>query len=222
MPSSLAAAVYESIVAAIYLDGGFDVVKEYVLRTMSPKIDVHRGQRATSRITRRSFSSTPRGCWAQRRSTNCSMKRAPTTASVLRCASPSTGGDSPQRWGPEQENGRAEGGAAGAGRTGGVRCRRKWMRRFMRLWRGKRSEAGKRERTASPCEREMTAGAFASGGVRKRGLRPRPLISILGEEVAFTRQKPEDNRGWFTVETQRPQRRPEVQGRQSPCCRSYS
>ena len=39
MPSSLAAAVYESIVAAIYLDGGFDVVKDYVLRTMTPKID---------------------------------------------------------------------------------------------------------------------------------------------------------------------------------------
>src|SRR5450432_4678368 len=38
MPSSLAAAVYESIVAAIYLDGGFEVVKEYVLRTMMPKI----------------------------------------------------------------------------------------------------------------------------------------------------------------------------------------
>lgn len=38
MPSSLAAAVYESIVAAIYLDGGFEVVKEYVLRTMVPKI----------------------------------------------------------------------------------------------------------------------------------------------------------------------------------------
>jgi ribonuclease-3 len=38
MPSSLAAAVYESIVAAIYLDGGYDVVKEYVLRTMRPKI----------------------------------------------------------------------------------------------------------------------------------------------------------------------------------------
>lgn len=40
MPSSLAAAVYESIVAAIYLDGGFEAVKEYVLRTMGPKIDV--------------------------------------------------------------------------------------------------------------------------------------------------------------------------------------
>lgn len=39
MPGSLAAAVYESIVAAIYLDGGFDVVKEYVLRTMTPKIE---------------------------------------------------------------------------------------------------------------------------------------------------------------------------------------
>jgi ribonuclease-3 len=40
MPSSLAAAVYESIVAAIYLDGGFEVVKEYVLRTMIPKINI--------------------------------------------------------------------------------------------------------------------------------------------------------------------------------------
>jgi ribonuclease-3 len=40
MPSSLAAAVYESIVAAIYLDGGFDVVKEYVLRTMTPKMEL--------------------------------------------------------------------------------------------------------------------------------------------------------------------------------------
>jgi ribonuclease-3 len=39
MPSSLAAAVYESIVAAIYLDGGFDTVKQYVLGTMGPKAD---------------------------------------------------------------------------------------------------------------------------------------------------------------------------------------
>jgi ribonuclease-3 len=39
LPSSLAAAVYESIVAAIYLDGGFQVVKDYILRTMTPKID---------------------------------------------------------------------------------------------------------------------------------------------------------------------------------------
>jgi ribonuclease-3 len=39
MPPSLAAAVYESIVAALYLDGGFDVAKTFVLRTMSPKVD---------------------------------------------------------------------------------------------------------------------------------------------------------------------------------------
>ena len=39
MPLSLAAAVYESVVAAIYLDGGFEVVKEYVLRTMTPKVE---------------------------------------------------------------------------------------------------------------------------------------------------------------------------------------
>jgi ribonuclease-3 len=39
LPSSLAAAVYESIIAALYLDGGFDVVKQYILRTMSPKIE---------------------------------------------------------------------------------------------------------------------------------------------------------------------------------------
>jgi ribonuclease-3 len=38
MPSSLAAAVYESVVAAIYLDGGFEVVRDFVLRTMEPKM----------------------------------------------------------------------------------------------------------------------------------------------------------------------------------------
>ena len=39
LPSSLAAAVYESIVAAIYLDGGFEAAKEYILRSMGPKVD---------------------------------------------------------------------------------------------------------------------------------------------------------------------------------------
>jgi ribonuclease III len=39
LPSSLAAAVYESIVAAVYLDGGFEVAKVYILRTMRPKIE---------------------------------------------------------------------------------------------------------------------------------------------------------------------------------------
>lgn len=39
MPPSLAANVYESIVAALYLDGGFEVARRYILRTMSSKID---------------------------------------------------------------------------------------------------------------------------------------------------------------------------------------
>jgi ribonuclease-3 len=39
MPSSLAAAVYESIIAALYLDGGYEVAKAYILRTMRPKIE---------------------------------------------------------------------------------------------------------------------------------------------------------------------------------------
>ncbi len=40
MPSSLAAAVYESIIAALYLDAGFEVAKQYILRTITPKIEV--------------------------------------------------------------------------------------------------------------------------------------------------------------------------------------
>ena len=39
MPGSLAANVYEAIVAAIYLDGGFAAAKDYILRTMGAKID---------------------------------------------------------------------------------------------------------------------------------------------------------------------------------------
>lgn len=39
MPLSLAANVYEAIVAALYLDGGFELVRSFVLRTMAGKID---------------------------------------------------------------------------------------------------------------------------------------------------------------------------------------
>ncbi len=39
MPSSLAAAVYESIIAAIYLDGGFEAARLYILQTIKPKIE---------------------------------------------------------------------------------------------------------------------------------------------------------------------------------------
>ncbi|MGK3853800.1 ribonuclease III domain-containing protein, partial [Enterococcus faecium] len=35
VPANLLADVYESLVAAIYLDGGFDAVKEFVLRHLA-------------------------------------------------------------------------------------------------------------------------------------------------------------------------------------------
>lgn len=38
LPQSLAAAVYESLIGAVYLDGGFHVAVEFILRHMEPKI----------------------------------------------------------------------------------------------------------------------------------------------------------------------------------------
>jgi len=85
MPSSLAAAVYESIVAAIYLDGGVEVVKEYVLRTMRPKIE---------QISRDSSLQNYKAVLQQHAQKvmghtpiySCSTKRARTTASASRSA----------------------------------------------------------------------------------------------------------------------------------------
>ena len=42
IPASLAAAVYESVVAALYLDGGYDVARRYVAATMAPHVDALR------------------------------------------------------------------------------------------------------------------------------------------------------------------------------------
>lgn len=39
LPMSLRAAVYEAVIGAMYLDGGFEVAKEFVLRTVSKQID---------------------------------------------------------------------------------------------------------------------------------------------------------------------------------------
>lgn len=38
LPPSVAAAVYESLIGALYLDAGLDVVKQFVLRDLEPKI----------------------------------------------------------------------------------------------------------------------------------------------------------------------------------------
>ncbi len=39
IPASLAANVYESVVAALHLDGGYEVAKRYVLATLTPEIE---------------------------------------------------------------------------------------------------------------------------------------------------------------------------------------
>ena len=63
MPSSLAAAVYESIVAAIYLDGGFEVVKEYVLRTMTPKLEAIASNSHQQNYKARASAARPEDSW---------------------------------------------------------------------------------------------------------------------------------------------------------------
>jgi len=40
MPLSLSANVYEAIVAAIYIDGGFTIARDFILRTLGAKIDL--------------------------------------------------------------------------------------------------------------------------------------------------------------------------------------
>ena len=40
MPRSLAAAVYESVVAALYLDGGTEVAERFIFRTMQPHVEL--------------------------------------------------------------------------------------------------------------------------------------------------------------------------------------
>lgn len=39
LPSSLAAGVFESVVGAMYLDGGFDAARKFILRHMQPWVD---------------------------------------------------------------------------------------------------------------------------------------------------------------------------------------
>jgi len=43
VPASVAAAVFESLVAGVYLDGGLDAAREMVLRLMQPEIDLAAG-----------------------------------------------------------------------------------------------------------------------------------------------------------------------------------
>src|SRR5215468_9827300 len=66
VPSSMQADVYESLVAAIYLDGGLDEARRFILRYMGPEIEqvaegAHGGnfKSVLQQVAQREFGSTP-------------------------------------------------------------------------------------------------------------------------------------------------------------------
>src|SRR5437763_1642848 len=66
VPSNLLADVYESLVAAIYLDGGLEAAREFILRHLGPEIEevaeaAHAGnfKSVLQQVAQREFSATP-------------------------------------------------------------------------------------------------------------------------------------------------------------------
>lgn len=66
VPSSMLADVYESVVGAIYLDGGLDVSREFILKHLGPEIDqvaegAHGGnfKSLLQQVAQREFNATP-------------------------------------------------------------------------------------------------------------------------------------------------------------------
>jgi ribonuclease-3 len=67
IPSNMLADVFESLVAAVFLDGGWDVAKEFVLRFMQPEIDRVAREAVSSNsksqlqtVVQRQYGGTPR------------------------------------------------------------------------------------------------------------------------------------------------------------------
>jgi ribonuclease III len=66
VPSSMLADVYESLVAAIYLDGGLEAARTFILKQLSPEIEevaesAHGGnfKSLLQQVAQREFNSTP-------------------------------------------------------------------------------------------------------------------------------------------------------------------
>jgi ribonuclease-3 len=66
MPSNLLADVYESLVAAIYLDGGLEAARAFILRQLGPEIEevaeaAHAGnfKSVLQQVSQREFNATP-------------------------------------------------------------------------------------------------------------------------------------------------------------------
>ena len=131
-PSSLAAGVLESIIAAIYLDGGFEAARTFILRHMDAYIPPSPRPRI-SRITRACCSNMPRRLSRPPRFMNCWMKKARITPSALmQKARRDRAAGVWQHWGPAKKPAGTAGGTKRGWRSWGSaqraksRCRRKW------------------------------------------------------------------------------------------------
>ncbi len=94
VPSSMLADVYESVVAAIYLDGGLEASREFILKHLGPEIDqVAEGR--TAATSSRCCSRWPSASSTPRRSTCSWTRRAPITASASRSPPRSAGRPTP-------------------------------------------------------------------------------------------------------------------------------
>ena len=123
MPSSLAAAVYESIVAAVYLDGGFEAAKAYILRTMTPKIDLissNSHQENYKAVLQQHAQKILRGSPIY----ELLDEKGPDHSKAFEVCVSVDGRRFTSAWGTNKKNGRAEGGTLSTRRTGHPRARR--------------------------------------------------------------------------------------------------
>ena len=84
VPPSLLADVFESLVAAIYLDGGNQAARDFVERYIGPEIELGAGRRDGQQLQVNAPATGRSGSWGRRPPTNCSTRKARTTASASR------------------------------------------------------------------------------------------------------------------------------------------
>ena len=86
VPSSLLADVFESLVAAIYLDGGDPAAREFLERHIVPEIELAAGWANWATTTSRCSNRWPSENTARRRPINCSTRRGPDHSKCFKIA----------------------------------------------------------------------------------------------------------------------------------------
>ena len=84
VPSSLLADVFESLVAAIYLDGGDEAARQFITDAIGPEIELAAGGETGSNYKSLLAAIGPAGTRHHARPTSCSTRKGPTTASASR------------------------------------------------------------------------------------------------------------------------------------------